>query len=181
MKDIPEKLGKIVELAKHGMGGEKDNAIRIVKRICKEHDLDFDDVMSQSEVQEFRLDIGTFEQRVAVQIILRYGAYKTEPKISPSVSGKHLYWKTTKERYVETLNAFAVLSSAYKKEKKRMADIIFHGFLSKHSLYYKPTPEEAKDYYKANKELSEEEKKVRAMGDAISNGMDDVTIQKLLE
>lgn len=46
-----EYLGKVVRLAKEGIDGEKANAIRIVKKLCAKHDLNFDDVMNDTGVE----------------------------------------------------------------------------------------------------------------------------------
>lgn len=178
-----ERLGKLVQLAKRGEGGEKATAIKFVKALCKRHGLNFDEVMSADEsVREFYLDHTRAETKLAIQVICRYAHRSMKDGIHSSVGGTRLYFETTQEKYIETLNAWEVLRELYAKEKKIMQQAFFMGFLDKHWLYYMPTDEERRNHSrKVNKqkeEESEDEKRARRMGAEIADHLQDANIVK---
>lgn len=172
-----ERLGKIVALAKHGIGGEKENAIRFVKSICKKHGLNFDEVMGAGdEVTEWYIEHKRGMARLLAQVIVTY-AYDGDGTlpISPSRGHTRMYFNATKAKYVETAHAWAVLSRLYDKEQKRMKDALYHAFLSKHELYATKVVKSVEE-----KELTEDEKRARQMGGALARGLEDAEILKTL-
>lgn len=180
MNEINEKLGKIVALAKNGIGGEKENALRIVKALCKKHHLDFDQVMDTSDqVREYTLKYKTKEEdRLLTHIIIRY-AYDGDQDAGPIGTNEYrkvLFFKSTYEKYIEVLNAASVLLLAFKKEKKKAKDAVMYGFFEKHDLYANPSKK--RDH---SKKISKEEEALRAMGSSMSEAMDDVHIRKQLQ
>ena len=184
-----EYLGKIVALAKGGVGGEKETAIRLVKKLCDKHFLNFDEVMNDKGVGKFYLDFKRGERQLAVQIICRYAHMALDDSMYGSRDGLRIYFETTKEKYIETLNAYAVLSKKLKEEKQIVVSSIEDAFFSKHNLYYQPTPEErkkierrqkAKEKKKTEKEKAEEEKSQK-MARALLHGLDDVELYKQLK
>lgn len=183
-----EYLGKIVALAKGGVGGEKKNAIALVKKLCALHNLEFKDVMNDTGIEEFYLDCKKNERQLVIQIICRYAHTKLDDKIGGSYGGTRFYFNTTKEKYIETLNAYSVLSNKLKEEKKIVLASIEDAFFSKHNLFYQPTDKEwkkiereraKKEKEKTDKEKAEEEKK-RKMAQAVMRGLDDVSLYKQL-
>lgn len=185
-KEEKERLGKIVQLAKLGKGGEKENAIRIIKSLCQKHGLDFDAVMNDDNVEEYFIEYkGDEEHDLLIQVICRYGHMNLDSKIFGNRAKTRLFFKTTKEKYIETLNAWDVLRKLFKKEKRNMFLALKHGFLVAHNLYYQPTPEEWKKIQRRKKkkqeEETEEEKRARAVGNKIAEDLEKANIQKLLE
>lgn len=111
-----------------------------------------------------------------------------EDAIMSSHDGLRLYFKTTKERYIETMNAYSVLAHKFKEEKSILVESFESAFFSKHQLYYTPTDKErekilreirAKNKKKTAKEREEEAKKER-LAEAMTRGLDDVNIHKQL-
>lgn len=174
-----EKLGKIVQMAKNGIGGEKENAIRIVKAMCIKYHLEYDDLMSdQEKIYEYTLYFKTKEEeKLACQIIIKFAYEGKKGSISGNSMRKVLFFNTTKELYLETMNAWAVLSRLLQQEKRKVAKGVYFGFLEKHDLYYNPTDEERK---KKSKDPSKSEMEARRMGSALSEHMDDAEIHKTL-
>lgn len=176
-----ERLGKIIQLAKHGIGGEKANAIKKVKELCRKYDLDFNEMMDDEEkLLEYSLKYKLKEeQNVLAQVILRYAHWDD---IKVSTSRKLLYFYATKETYIETLNAWETLLKLWRKEKKKILLGFMHGFLDKHNLYYQYTEEERKK----NKEIAnvkketEAERKARMLGSRIADSLEDADIMKRL-
>lgn len=181
-----ELLGKIVALAKRGVGGEKATAIKMVKSLCKKHGLDFDEVMQGGDaVKEYWIDHQKGEQKVLAQVICRYAHRSIDDGIQQSIGHTRLYFKTTQEKYIETLNAWEVLQKLYHKERKLMARAFFNAFLSKHDLFYQPTPEEHQKQLrrikKQQEKKTEDEEKAERMGAAMAWHLDDADIMKRLE
>lgn len=181
-----EKLGKIVRMAKLGTGGKQANAIRIIKSICKKHNLIFDDVMNNIEVRDFEIAFKTNDEKeVLICCIYRYGFLKYGDSFDISNYYKKVRIKTTNEKYIEVINAFSVLKSLYKKEKERSVRALFLAFRTKHDLYYQPTDEEwkkiEKERRKRNKEKNDEDEKVVEMAHGMARAMEDAQILKQLE
>lgn len=179
-----ERLGKIVALAKNGSGGEKANAIRIIKKICKQHGLDFDEVMNDEyrTVKEFTISYrSNDEKEVLVCCVYRYAFLKYGDDLW-GVYPKKMGFKTTPEKYIETLNAFSVLKGLYKKEKKIIEQATFLAFRKKHELFYNPTAEEWKKINKQRKgkKDTEEDLKRERMAENMSRSMEDAEIHKQL-
>lgn len=171
-----ERLGKIVAIARRGAPGEKENAIAIVKKICAAHKLDFDTVMGSDEVlSEYVLSYKTKEQaRVLAQVIARFAYDGIAGQLYGNEMRKVFIVNTTKERYIETLNAWEVLWDLYAKESKKMKEIYFHGFLEKHNLYATPT----EDY--SGRTIDEEEMKIRDAGSALTRHMQSADLHRRL-
>lgn len=180
-----ERLGKIVALARGGVGGEKETAIKMVKALCAKHDLNFEEVMNASEaVKEYWIDHKKSEQQLLVQIICRYAHRTIDDGIQPSIGGTRLYFKTTQEKYIETLNAWEILQPLYQTERKLLEKALFNAFLQKHQLFYQPTPEEHRKQMRRIKKQedskTEEDKRAEAMGSAMSRHLTDAEIMKRL-
>lgn len=184
-----ELLGKIVALAKNGVAGEKENAIRIVKKLCSQHNLNFDDVMNDTNIEKCVLEIKRGDAQLGVQIIARYGHTKLGDQVKERYDGKALLFETTKEKYIEVVNAYSILSHKYREEKKILTESFESAFFSKHNLYYQPTPEErkkmmekiAEEENKKTKAQKEKEEKERRMARAVMSNLDDVHIRKQLK
>lgn len=183
-----EYLGKVVRLAKEGIDGEKENAIRIVKKLCAKHDLNFEDVMNDTGIEEFYIDFKRGETQLVVQIIGRYAKAHRNDEILPSNGGQRLYFKCTKERYIETINAYSVLAHKFKEEKGILVESFEHAFFKKHQLYYQPKPEEIPDIVKELRERDknktakdrEADAKKERLAEAMTHGLDKVNIHKQL-
>lgn len=158
-----KRLGKIVALAKRGVGGEKEMALKMVRSICKRYDLDFDEVMTDVRLADYCLILKTRNHfRLGIQIIAHYGIYDEDHlHIGESRDKKHLYFNTTQEKYVETVNAYEVLCRLYEKERKRIEEAFIIGFYQKHNLFLpfklnkkdqqKPTEKEIENYRRGAK------------------------------
>lgn len=178
-----EKLGKIVRMAKLGTGGEKANAIRIIKGICKKYDLIFDDVMNNIDVKEFEISYRTNDDKdVLLYTIYRYGMLKFEDSVWNRYPRK-LGFKTTTEKHIEVLNAYSVLRTLYKKEKAKAQEAFSLAFRTKHNLYYQPTDEEWKVIEKKRKKEKQKErdKSIDMMAQGMSMGMESAEIHKQLK
>lgn len=176
-----ERLGKIIELAKNGIGGEKENAIVIVRKLCEKHDLDFDEVMSEGEkIQEFMIDCKKNEATILAQTIFRYGVANKKCSVWTLLSGKGVKFEGTQKTYIEALSAWAILSRLYQKEKKRVEEAMVSAFIDKHMLFYslKEGEKETRDKIKLP---TEHELEVARMAAGIERNLEDAHIYKTLK
>jgi hypothetical protein len=122
------------------------------------------------------------ELSILVQIFARYGQTKADYGSKYNQYRKLMIVETTKEKYIELLNAISVLIPLYKKEKKIMQDAIKFAFLDKHFLYYTPSKEEEKTYWKKKQDKeTKEEKRAREAGHDLANHMNEAHIRKQLK
>lgn len=170
-----QRLGKIVALAKAGIGGEKENAIKLVKSICDKYDLIYDDVMNQTELVECELAYKKDSlQTLGAQVIRRYGSNEADESVYFNKHDKILYYKTTMAKHIEVLNAFTTLSRVYLQEKKLIEEQILTAFINKHDLF-NPHPRKSETPPRAKMTKQEEKAMLSLM-----TIMQDVEIRKQL-
>jgi hypothetical protein len=160
---MDEKLKKIIALAKRGEGGEKENAIRIIKKICENKDLNFDDVMAEhNEEKSFEFYYkGLLNQDIAFQIYFKViGGEKV------SYNSNYILIKCTPEKFEEFQVAFYEYRRIYKKEKKAFDEkqklekkVFSEAFIQKYELYSNLTEEQIEELRKkrAKKEITAED------------------------
>lgn len=152
MDDIDPKLLKVVALAREGIGGEKETATRMVRKICKEQGIDFDVLMSgrdQPRSFEYWTKVRSkSELRVCIQVAARFATTPEHPNVFGRYSSYdkevRLEYTTTMPKHVETLNALDVYLRAFRKEKKKILEALGDAFTSRHGLYsqFREEPDE---------------------------------------
>lgn len=176
MNDVDPKLLKIIALARDGVGGERDTALRIVKRICAEQDMDFEDVMNATDYRKYVLEIAfrnKFEEIIVAQTIMKHALTEQYNGVQINRKYKAFIYTTTPSKHIETANAVAVYLRAFRKEREKFMDELAESFVHKHKLYSAVKSEE-----RASQAEPSIEKQMRMM--MIGNSMDDVTIQKTI-
>lgn len=180
LQDIDPKLLKIVALAKNGVGGEKAQAIRIVKRICARDGLNFDEVMDgkdqpQKREPEFKI-VSKDEVQVAIQVAARFASTPEYPDVR---GGRfrgyklgYVEYTATTARHIETVNAIEIYLAAYRKEKKNIAKALQQAFVINHGLYsqFREDRDEERPAPTAE-QLKEQERAIRLTG-ALSEDVD---------
>lgn len=172
MDPIDAKLGKIIQLAKHGVGGEKTNALRLVISMCEKYGLHIDDVMNADEPtkrfvikykskRDLTLICGIASKLLDQAKGFMYNAYL-----------KELYVDTTTAKYVELQYAVGVYLEAYKRERRKILKDIPRAFAMKHQLWAESSePGQIKNL----KQFEEFQRRQRLAGQ-----MEDVHINKAL-
>lgn len=173
-----ERLGKIVELAKKGEGGEKTTAIALVQKFCKKYDLDFDIVMGKGgeKIQEFVIRCKKRECDLLVQVLFRYGIPTAKQSIWTSVNNMRVTFEGTQSSYLEALNAWYVLSRLYYKEEKKIKEATHIAFISKHNLFYQRKKGEKGPTSSDNKA----DKNILKMAIGLMDNLEDAQIHKTL-
>ena len=157
-----DRLKAIVTMAKKGTKFEKRNAITILKKLCKKHDLVFEELMEDENIQEFTFEYkGKIPEQVAFQIYFKIigGEYITN-------NGYYIFLKTTKEKYIEFEVAFNAYRRTYKKEQKKLAErhkqekkVFQNAFIQKHNLFGDPSDEMKERRKKKAKKITDQELK----------------------
>jgi len=140
--NINPKLLKIVALAKQGVGGERETAIKLVKKICTEQNIDFGEVMNWSGLKKYepRIAIKTkSELQIIIQIASKYCTSKEHHDIRGGYYHSRRfvwveYWATP-GLHIEVLNACRVYLEAYRKERKQLLSDMNMAFVHKHKLW----------------------------------------------
>jgi hypothetical protein len=170
MDNIDPKILKIVALAKQGIGGEKETAIALVKKICERDGLDFDAVMSDTDApKEVTLDDfkvrGRDELQIAIQVAARFATSKEHPEVAGWYYAFdktiRLRYTTTAAKHIDTINAITVYLKAYRKEKKKFLASLNKAFYSHHGLF-SMYHEDADDEEEKPKTLEERQEAWRA-------------------
>jgi len=147
---------KLYELSKRGIGGEKENAIRMLDKVMKEHGISFEDIESEIKKQRDFRYYSNKEKKFLVQVISsvigkRFGANHGDL----FRGGKKLYKYTvelTDAQFIEVLEKHRF----FWKEFQEAQDLFYSAFIQKQKLYSKP--EEKVDDEEDEKEMTPEEK-----------------------
>lgn len=178
MQDIDPKLLKVVALAKDGVGGEKETAIRIVKRLCAELGLDYDDVMNAQATQEYTFYYERNNERSIVsQILYKFATVPEHPGIRINKYYKKFFVRTTAAKYIEASQAIAVYIAAYRKERRRIITDLPDAFIYKHNIFGGFDEQDDKPPKEFTEAQLERERRAAALGST----MDDVTLTKAIE
>lgn len=188
MDNIDPKLLKVIALAKHGIGGEKETAIRMVRQICEREGLDYDFVMSDGGAlpKKYSTDIKVRtkdELRIIIQVAAKFA---TSPE-NPHVRGGYyrgyrevfVEYTATAAQHIDTLNAISVYLTAYRKEKANFMRSLNKAFVAHHNLYPQFDTDEEEPQEHKPKTLEERQDDWRAanIGMALS---EDVKLHKQL-
>ncbi len=134
-----DRLGKILKLAKDGLPGERDNALAIVRKLCREHNLDFDALMADKPKKDLRvIRCGKERFDMCAQTIRRYGCDTHEEAENLHSDKKRtlVSFEATEARYIEVLYAYDILKKAYDKEREKIEFTFNTAFFVKHRLFY---------------------------------------------
>lgn len=179
MAEIDSKLLKIVALAKHGVGGERDSAIKIVRRICQEQSLEYDEVMSSEETLEwFEFKYKTVdEQHIIGQVLWKLLDRDNADGVKVHRGSKTLYVRTTPGRGVDISYAVSIYLAAYRAEKRKIQKDLEGAFVMKHSLY---APADDGDEDKPSKDPTNEEIAAAYRRAKLAEGLETVKLTKAI-
>jgi hypothetical protein len=161
MSGILEKLRKIKEHAEHGVGGEKKNAQRILKKLLKKHGLKYDDVFEQEpERKKVWFTCLNKPHKLILFQCYRYIIQKSTIEYYNRSYSKIVFLLSTWEEL-----ELKQMYSYYKRLWNKTMNDVLDTFIYKHHLY----SDEAVDDGPMNK--GDKEKLIRMM--ELSRGMED--------
>ena len=139
---VDERMLKIVELARAGMGGEKEAAQRILQRICAKQGLSYEDLINDTseKYSEHLIVTGKLtksEQTIAAQVVYRFATSKDNPELWTSRSRHNRVLKgfiavCTPTQAAEAQYAVDLFLRAYRAEVKRIERETKIAFIMKH-------------------------------------------------
>lgn len=185
--EIDERSLKIVELARRGVGGEKEVAQAILRKICKANGWDYEEVLhsATSRVEEFRIKFGKTklteaEHYIAAHVLLRFVTTKEHQDLwvlSDPATGKPngFAYKCTKEQHIQATYAVGVYLREFRKGLRTVKDDFKLAFIVKNRLF--------RDYETEgdDRELTEEQIEQRRRAEFLAIGMDSIQINKAIE
>ena len=183
---VDERTLKIVELARTGIGGEKEAAQRILQRICAKQGLSYEDLINDTseKCSEHLIVTGKLtknEQTIVAQVIYRFATSKEHPNLWISRSRRNRVLKgfiavCTPAQAVEAQYAVKIFLRAYRTEVKRIERETKIAFVMKHELFPQYETEGDKD-----EELTEEKRAELTRAQLASYNMTEVPIYKVIE
>lgn len=130
---IKAKLRKLLELARQGVGGGKDNAQSILGKLLTKHGLTLDDLDPEyAEVCECEFKFGNaLERKLLLQVIFTVLNVTTIPVRDDHKNSKTLCIKATRAQKLEVDLAWSLYRDAFTKEQDRL----LKAFIHKNNLY----------------------------------------------
>lgn len=122
--EIIERIRKVKNLAENGFSGERESAEATFERLMKTYGISDEDLSDDKE-QEFVFEHGG-RLILARQIIGKCIGW--DKKVYGS--DKDVAFVSTKDRYVEVISMFSILSASFDAQKK----LFEHAFLIKNDL-----------------------------------------------
>lgn len=129
---IKEKLRKLLELTRQGVGGEKDNAQSVLDKLLRKHGLvleDLDPECAPVEPYEFSFK-DEVERDLLHQVIYSVLQVSSVFIREQHANSKKVCIKVTKAQKLEIDLAFGLYREAFKKEQQRL----FLAFIHKNRL-----------------------------------------------
>lgn len=130
---------RIVALARSGVGGEKENARRILRQICEKKHLDFDKVLAgtNDEIIERKLILGRLtkdEVSVIARVIMNFGMdedHKTLNVLYYNNKPTGFAFECNKATFIETEHAANIYLLAFRKERRQIINSLSAAFVIK--------------------------------------------------
>lgn len=194
MSDEPkldERSMRIVALARSGVGGEKENARRILRQICEKKHLDFDQVLAgtNDEIAERKLILGRLtkdEVSVIARVIMNFGLSEDHKTLNVLYYGSKpagFAFECSKATLIETEHAANIYLRAFRKERRQIMDSLSAAFVMKQHLYMpeflreEMTSDDDRELTKKEREKLERDHTRAVM---MAAGMDGVQVRKAL-
>lgn len=133
--EINDKLQKLLELSKRGVGGEKENATILLNKLMKKYHITEEELNTKKkEWYKFQVK-NEWETKLLFQII--YALYGYNSDISYSRKSKKTYYiELTAEQKIETEYAFSI----YKNDFYTEMESFLTAFIYKNDLFPEDAP-----------------------------------------
>ena len=169
---IRERIRKLYRLVEQGIGGEKENAQKILDKLLAKHGITLSEIVDDNHEEEFNVKFkGGFEKRLLLQIV---GKVRGRETMGYFDKGR-LYFISTKMERVEILTLFSV----YKKALSREFEDLFLAFIYQQDIF---PPQKDDDQTKKDDrpKTHEERSRLRKIASMMST-MNKVNVYKAIE
>lgn len=147
--ELKDKLLKLYELAKRGVGGEKTNAERFLNNLLEKHGLSIDDIDQELPKKRYYRYTTNHNEMLIAQVILKVTNNK---QIWNVKHYKELAAEVTDYQHVQILELIDFHLDNYNQEKKIFLKDFTVAYVQKHKLF-RDAPDE-----RELKDLTQEEK-----------------------
>ena len=124
-----KKLKKILALAKFGVGGEKTNAQRLLKKLSDQHKITINELEKQTEIQKPYKYLRKYEKEILFQIVFKIT--KSKDLSYRQVHPTKVSFLMSQEKHEIVEKLYSKHKKLFKKEMKRLVA----AFIQKHDLF----------------------------------------------
>lgn len=176
-ESLKVKLRKLAALAERGVGGEAENARRLMEQICREHGVSLDEVLNVEEKKLYRFEIGRrkIDLSLFMQCFAKVTGERTLSYKQPNRST--ILVELTAYQYAEISSLFEWHKANFKRDVENLMETLFTAYVDKHNLYRTRSDNEP------DEELSlspEDIRRIMAVA-ALRDSLNDNTYCKLIE
>lgn len=134
-ESLKAKLRKLAALAERGVGGEAENARRLMEQICREHGVSIDEILNVEERKQYRFEIGRhkIDMKIFMQCYSRVIGEKSMSYYRESRSAISV--EMTAYQYAEISSLFEWHKLNFQRDVESQMDILFQAYCSKHRLF----------------------------------------------
>ncbi|ELP5902278.1 hypothetical protein QTV49_004307 [Vibrio vulnificus] len=166
---VKDRIFKLLELSKQGVGGEKDNAEKRLIALLTKYSLTMDDLVDTESRTEITIFYKTkFEFRLVNQILYQMGLDKDGYELIGERN--KIYVECTKSEETE----FRLKYSIYKQALKKEMELTYQAFIQAQGIFPESTCSEKKEY--SSEELANHEKIAMRM-----SSVDKVSVHQAIE
>lgn len=180
-KAILLKIKKVKALAEQGMGGEKEAAQQLLERLCARYGITLEELNEDETRREYRFHVRTSVYKLFLQVFAHlYGVddrFRTEVTVYKVKNGSDIYVLLTPTEYIEFNIFYEWHRQNYLKERRRMREIFYNGYLEKHNLYPCKTDEDFNAMWEEKESKKDLWKEMMAVN-AMTKMMTDATFHK---
>lgn len=132
-----QRLKKLLSLAERGVGGEAENARRILDQLLDKYNITLDDLRSNN-VRERAFPYKTKDEfHLFIQILANIFGTTSEvfTKAKYNTRKKQLYVELSDLDFIDLSNMWSFYRAQFNKERKRLFADMFSAFVMKHNIY----------------------------------------------
>lgn len=159
---------KLYELAKKGVGGEKDNARKMFDEHIKKHKIHISEIDTSKNIRKFRVKSDD-DRMILANVILSVNPFTEIIKLA---SGLNV--ELDEEDFSEVKEKFKYFSRLYKIEKQMLTDAFFY----KHKDYFQPD-EYTRNKWREKRTINEDLQQAQIKVDKIENKLSKADEDKL--
>jgi hypothetical protein len=173
---LKDKLKKLKALAERGCGGEKENAQRLLERLCAANGIDLGLLNNEEKKSCYTFNIG--RNRVFLTLFTQcYCKVTDSSKMSyRQESRSEISLELTQVDYAELKGLYEWHKANFEKELEDIKKTIIHAYCQKHRLYPGSPSETSND-----KPLTEEDLEMLRKVMKMEGLLNDKTYQHLIE
>lgn len=134
-ESIKSKLKKLLALAERGIGGEADNARRLLEKLCKEYGISLEGLLDENKKEWYIFDIGRNEIYKALFAQCYFSIINGESMPYRTISQSKIAVELTAMQDAELIGLYEWHKDNFNKDLEDMKQNILIAYCRKHHLY----------------------------------------------